>query len=412
MVTNAEQGGGAATLPGCGMDPGPEQPLEHVYIHLPYCSGKCRYCDFVSTIASPEERQTYLLALERELERRLACVPGPISTLYLGGGTPSLFAARDLEHLLTVLERCTEVGEEAEISIEVNPELARPELTALLELPFTRISVGCQTLDDGILKRIGRRHGSMDIVRTLEVLALSDREFSIDLMLGLPGQRWPQVVQALELVRSFCPKHVSVYQLDRPERADFAALLRACPSEDAVADWYGRVVDRLGQEGLARYEISNFSRPGYESRHNLAYWRHEEYLGLGASAVSFRWWQPPPVPTVVPTMVSERCWCRFRNDSEPTKYSDRVLIAGSACAGAEFLTPAQARFEFVFLALRTAEGLICDRFRQRFGSEVEHWYGAALRTQAEGGFLSMEGGSIRLTDRGILHSNRVFTALL
>lgn len=259
-----------------------------LYIHVPFCDGKCPYCDFYSSRGSEAQMDAYVFAIERSLfdwGKRLSAPE--VDTVYFGGGTPSLLGAKRLSTLLAAAKEAFRVAGDAEITVECNPRSSSGDFFARLrEKGFNRLSVGVQSFCEEELVTLGRRHTSADGLSTL--VAAREAGFdnvSLDLMINLPGQTMDSLSRSLEIAVNAAPRHISVYMLKNESGTAFANLP---PMEETqAAEQYMFVCERLAAAGYAQYEISNFALPGFESRHNRKYWQTEAYLGLGPAAHSF-----------------------------------------------------------------------------------------------------------------------------
>ncbi len=338
-----------------------------VYLHIPFCRSKCGYCDFCS--GHPLElKDRYLAALRRERNLRLR--PGPLDSVYWGGGTPSLLSPGELRPLMEGL--CLAPG--AEVTIEANPEDILPEnLAGWSALGINRISVGVQSLRDDELAALGRRRSVREARTAMDALAGSWQNWSVDLIAGAAGQTCASLLATLDEVVGHGPPHLSLYALEVKPGSAVEAL-----DGDAMADLLSEAWGFLEAEGYRHYEISNFCRPGRESRHNLGYWRRDPYCGLGASAHSFE--------------DGVRSW----NLDAPEAYV-RALEAGEgAREGEERLDAAQARWEELLLQLRLDEGV------ERACVRPADW-----RPLLDAGLAAARGERVALTGRGMLVFNEV-----
>lgn len=260
-----------------------------LYLHIPFCDGKCAYCDFYSRKPRAREIDKYLVALKAETEKWGGLCDRPFDTVYIGGGTPSLLGDRIIG-LTEAVRRNFDIVPDAEITAEMNPTSAGKEfLTAAKAAGVNRLSVGLQSALDEELARLGRRHSADDAAETVAVARdIGFDNISLDLMIGLPQSTLKTLEQSLDFVQNLLPEHISAYIL---KIEDGTPLSRRAglemPDDDAVAEQYLFMCERLETAGYKHYEISNFAKDGYESRHNLKYWRTEEYLGIGPSAHSF-----------------------------------------------------------------------------------------------------------------------------
>jgi oxygen-independent coproporphyrinogen-3 oxidase len=338
-----------------------------LYCHVPFCRSKCGYCDFCSG-HPPDLQGRYLAAIRRERDRRLP--PGPLESVYWGGGTPSLLEPSALAPAMRGLA----LAPGAEATLEANPEDVRPErLSGWRDLGINRLSVGVQSLVEGELEALGRRRSAQDARRAMDLLAAQWANWSVDLIAGMEGQSWRTLSATLDEVLDHRPPHLSLYALEVKPGAPVRAQ-----GPDAAADLLTAAWERLAAAGYRHYEISNFCRPGAEARHNLGYWRREPYCGLGASAHSF--------------LGGVRSW----NAADPGEYAEAVEAGRSPAAGEERLEPRQAAWEAFLLGLRLDEGV------EPSGIPEERW-GALL----EAGLVRRREGRMALTERGMLVFNEV-----
>jgi oxygen-independent coproporphyrinogen-3 oxidase len=383
-----------------------------VYVHVPFCHRVCPYCDFavVGGGVSPELEERYLAALERELELRAEDWSGRrLASLYLGGGTPSLLRAASVARIAGAVEaRFPASPEGCELTLEVNPStLERRRLPEFRSAGVSRLSVGVQSFDDGVLRRLGRAHRAGEARATLAAAREAGFDnVSIDLMFAAPGQSLAQVEADLRETAAFSPEHVSAYELVVEAGTPFALaeargqLSRA--GSDEAADMVVAIDDALALIGLLRYELTNYARPGRESVHNRRYWSREAVLGLGVGA-----WSCEPPREGAP-------WGgRSRNPrSLPAYLAGMGLAADEAAEPAsrevEIHDAATARGEAVFLALRTREGLEAARFEAWFGGPPRAFFGSEIsRLRADGLLEETEAGDLRLTPRGRMLSDLV-----
>ena len=347
-----------------------------VYISYPFCAQKCTYCNFASGVFPRELEPRYLDALRTELHNTEW--PWTPETVYLGGGTPSLIEPEALSGLLSAIPG----GLWQEATMEAAPGGITPDKAAAWRRAgINRVSPGVQSFNTRELARTGRKHTAEVVECEVAVLrAAGIGNFNIDLIAGLPGQTLESWNQSLDWVVSLNAPHVSVYMLEIDQDSRLGAEVMAfgkrygateIPPDDQIADFYEIAVDHLARAGIARYEISNFARPGFESRHNMKYWRREAYLGFGADAHSFdgewRWQNPESIED-------------YLRGSNPER------------------TPAEPIAERFFLGLRLSEGIAGD------------WspFQSAIERGIRDGLLETEGNRVRLTSRGVLLSNEVF----
>lgn len=364
-----------------------------LYVHFPWCSFRCPYCDFAVTTARPVPGHRYAAAVISEIRRRAAGFAGrPCATLFLGGGTPSLW---EPSAIARVVEEARALGlpRGAEVTLEANPESAdAARAAAWRDAGVTRVSVGVQSFDPAVLRKLGRRHRPEDAVRAIREVAAVVGNVSVDL---IHGGRRSSVATAradAETVASLPVTHVSSYALTLDaevlaEDVPFARLARqgklAFPGDDEVVAQGRAMAEVLGAAGFRRYEISNFARPGMESRHNLLYWRSEDYLGAGAGAVG--------------CVRSAGGGVRWTNHREVGAWLAAVDAGGLPTASEERLGEAEIANERIMLALRTAEGVELTVLGRGKQGEVD----ALVRA----GLAVVRGGRLRLTEEGMdVHS--------
>jgi oxygen-independent coproporphyrinogen-3 oxidase len=388
------------------------QPSVGVYLHIPFCERICPYCDFAvvaTRTLEPEIEHRYVDALVRELAARSTDFEGrQLATVYFGGGTPSLLQPESVARLLGATRDAFDQHSDArtaiEITLEVNPStIERERLPALLEVGINRLSLGIQSFDDLVLRRLGRAHRADEGRRTLEAARAAGFEnLSLDLILAAPGQGFEAFASDLEHALACEPEHLSVYELTIEANTPFALadqrgqLDRA--REDEVAQMLEHLATRTQEVGLLRYEISNYALPGRESGHNSRYWTRDPVLGLGVGA-----WSIEPVGDAFPHGA------RRANPRGLSPYLERIEAGEPATGSVERLTAEQARGEAMFLGLRRVAGVRAAQFAAEFGSEPRTFYLDAIEKLRLSGLLAETSfGDLRLTERGQLLSDTVF----
>ena len=333
-------------------------PPLSLYVHLPWCLKKCPYCDFNSheTQGGPPEAR-YLDSLRADLESALPLVWGRrIHSVFIGGGTPSLFSPESIDRLLADIRARVVLEPGCEITLEANPgTFERERFRAFRAAGVTRLSIGVQSFDDEALKRIGRVHDGAQARAAVEEAADAFDTFNLDLMYALPGQDLTALDRDLDTALGFRPPHLSIYHLTLEPNTMFAVRPPVLPDDDAASDMLDRIVERTGDIGLQRYEVSAFARPGHRCAHNLNYWAFGDYLGIGAGAhgkLSF------------PHRVLRQV--RWR---EPSRYMEEAL-AGRAVSNEEEIARGALPFEFMLNALRLREGFELQLYRERTGLPV------------------------------------------
>ncbi|MCI6597269.1 MAG: radical SAM family heme chaperone HemW [Ruthenibacterium lactatiformans] len=358
-----------------------------LYIHIPYCRSKCRYCDFYSTPCPDGVPEAYIDALCREMDRFSPCGSTPLrpDTLYFGGGTPSLLTPAQAARLI----RAAGPVPGAEITLEANPETVTPErLAAFRRAGVNRLSLGIQTARDDSLARLGRRHTAAQSRRALGMAVQAGfTDISGDLMLALPAYTMAELDETIALLAESGCTHISGYLLKIEPNTVFGKRPpEALPDDDAAADFYLAAVEKLAALGYAQYEISNFARPGFESRHNRIYWDCGDYLGLGPAAHS--------------CMGGKRF---------ATPAGTAAFLAAPAVYEPQGECTAE---DYIMLQLRLSRGLSLSALRARYGVSFSSEKLRFLQTLAEHGLAVFDGSVLRLTPRGMLVQNSILCELV
>ena len=370
-----------------------------LYVHIPFCMQKCRYCDFLSFKASDENRQQYIDALCKEIDAWKEKETEPISSLFIGGGTPSLLTTEQIGQLMSALHRSFCIEADAEQSIEANPgTITEEKAKCWRQKGINRVSMGVQALDDQLLKQLGRIHNHNQVLESWAILKESGfQNLSIDLMMGLPGQSLEQWENTLHEALTLQPQHLSCYSLIIEEGTPFfeeQASLNL-PEEDTERMMYLSTQQILSGAGMHQYEISNFSLPGFESRHNTGYWRRTPYIGLGLGAAS---------------LLKEEI--RYHNTNDMQTYLKCCADLASIREEETKLTVQEQMEEFMFLGLRCTQGVQPDQFERYFSRSMESVYGVSLEKHLRNGLLESKNGWICLTRRGMDLANQVFADFL
>ncbi len=376
-----------------------------VYVHIPYCARKCAYCDFNSYDRFGEPQvERYIRALRREMAlaaRRPEVTGRPVTSVFFGGGTPTVLNGEQLADLLTTLTSLFPLAPGAEVTSEANPgTVDEAKLAAMRQAGFNRLSLGAQARQDHLLERLGRIHRAPEVEESVRAARRSGFDnLNLDLMYGLPGQTLADWRDTLDWAVSLGPEHISAYSLIIEPGTPFGALhergLLTLPGEDLEAAMDEMVLETLPKSGLEAYEVSNFARTGHRCRHNLVYWHNEEYLGLGPGAFGF--------------LGGERSW----NLRRPQDYEAALLEQDRLpVEDRERPDPATSMGETVMLGLRLTEGLELERFRRRFGRSLQEVYSEPLQRLVGLGLLERGPGHVRLTRRGRQVGNRVFAEFL
>ena len=371
-----------------------------LYLHIPFCLQKCNYCDFCSAPASAQARAKYADALCAHL-RALApkAKEYAVDTVYLGGGTPTLLTADEFSQILDTVRAHFHVLPDAEITSECNPVTgAEPLFYGMREAGINRLSIGLQSVHEQELKLLGRLHSFADFESTFAAARRAGFDnISADLMFGIPAQTVKSFRQTLEALCDLSPEHISAYGLRIEDGTAFGRMRDTLPlpSEDDEAEMAELVANLLPAHGYNRYEISNYAKPGYESRHNLRYWLGEEYLGVGPAAHSFfggvRFETPADTKAYLNTVETSNFNALFQSHHK---------VEGT-----------EARDEYVMLRMRLADGVDKADFAHRFGSEFEDCYGS-LAPLVQGGFLKNSDTCVAFTARGMQLSNTILSEWL
>ena len=385
-----------------------QQLLETVslYVHIPFCHTRCHYCDFNTYAGMLPLREPYVRALLTEIGMAgaLTKLPGGkprrSRTIFFGGGTPSLLSVSQVSRILDACYDNFAVDEDAEITLEANPgTLSREQLVGLRAAGVNRLSMGAQSFDAELLKTLGRIHSPKDITQAVrDAQAAGFTSINVDFMFGLPGQTMRHWRETIDRALDLHIEHLSLYSLIIEEGTPFYTWThegRITPGdEDLCADMYEYADERLHAAGYVNYEISNWSLPGFQSRHNLTYWHNLPYIGMGVGAYS---------------SFGGR---RFSNVREPAEYIRMLKAQQWPEVESETVDKAQAMSETAFLALRTAQGLHLPTFEQRFALPFAQFAGDRLHMVEEAGLLERETEWLRLSKRGRLLGNEVFLRLL
>ena len=366
-----------------------------LYLHIPFCSAICNYCNFNRGLYNEPLKTRYVAALTREI---LQSPYGgrPVDTVFFGGGTPSLLEPAEIAGLVDACARRFDLSTAPEVTLEANPEtVSVKRLAAYRDAGVNRLSFGVQSLRDDELKRLSRLHGADRARRAFdEARDAGFDNISLDLMMWLPGQRVEDWLESVDGVLALDPDHLSLYLLEvypnAPLKEEMARSRWSQAPDDDAATMYLSAMDRLDAHGYEQYEISNVAKPGRASRHNLKYWSDGEWLGFGCGAHS--------------TVDG----ARWKNVSATEDFIVAIDRHGAAAAGDRRLLSAQERLgDALFTGLRLAEGVDERAIRARYGVDVWGRYGAELTRSVDAGLLLREGGRLRLTRAGMLLANEV-----
>ena len=361
------------------------------YVHIPFCTQICYYCDFSKVFIKNQPVDSYL---EHLLEEFRFYDIQKLRTLYIGGGTPTALSAPQLEVLLKGLTKNLDLSVLEELTIEANPgDLDADKIAVLKNSAVNRVSLGVQTFDDKMLKKIGRSHLEKDIYENIDRLKLAGFDnISIDLIYALPDQTMDQVKENVAKAIGLDIPHMSLYSLILENHTVFMNRMRRgklpLPKEELEAEMFEYIIAELEKAGFEHYEISNFSKIGFESRHNLMYWDNAEYYGIGAGASGY-------VNGV-----------RYKNHG-PIRHYLSAVEEGNARITEEYLSQKEQMEEEMFLGLRKKSGVSMARFEEKFGLSFDELYGEIVRDLVQKGLMQIEGDRVRMTKRGLFLGDTV-----
>ena len=361
------------------------------YVHIPFCTQICYYCDFSKVFIKNQPVDSYLEHLLQEFH---SYDIQKLRTLYIGGGTPTALSAPQLEVLLDGLTKNLDLSVLEELTIEANPgDLDEYKIAVLKNSAVNRVSLGVQTFDDKMLKKIGRSHLEKDIYENIDRLKLAGFDnISIDLIYALPGQTMEQVKDNVAKAIALDIPHMSLYSLILENHTVFMNRMRRgklpLPKEELEAEMFEYIISELEKAGFEHYEISNFSQPGFESRHNLMYWDNAEYYGIGAGASGY-------VDGV-----------RYKNHG-PIRHYLKAVEEGNARFNEEHLSQREQMEEEMFLGLRKKSGVSIARFEEKFERSFQELYGDIVKDLIQQGLMQIDGDRVRMTKRGLFLGDTV-----
>ena len=365
-----------------------------IYIHVPFCRHKCTYCDFVSYPDKINYAEEYMACLFKELKMRGEELKSYVfDTVYFGGGTPSYIPPKLIAGAMKQIRACFTLSEDVEITLELNPgTISESKVKTYKEAGINRFSIGLQTAIDEQLEDLGRIHNVRDYVYATKLL--EGENFSTDVMLGLKNQTKDDVRKTIELAHACGSKHISMYALTvedgTPIYTDY--LNGELPDSDEVADLYAYGYSLLKEKGYTRYEVSNFALEGYESRHNLNYWKRGEYIGFGVAASSF--------------MLGQR----FTNTFDLDEYMKCIISGFYPAITCDKVTEGEAKFEYVMLGLRTRYGFSTKAYKKQFGTNVGDDFPNAFKKSLQ--YLELDGDVVRIKDEYLYVQNSVLMPFL
>ena len=375
----------------CGIIITMQKKPTSAYVHIPFCTQICYYCDFSKVFIKNQPVDSYL---EHLLEEFRSYDIQKLRTLYIGGGTPTALSAPQLEVLLKGLTKNLDLSVLEELTIEANPgDLDADKIAVLKNSAVNRVSLGVQTFDDKMLKKIGRSHLEKDIYENIDRLKLAGFDnISIDLIYALPGQTMDQVKENVAKAIGLDIPHMSLYSLILENHTVFMNRMRRgklpLPKEELEAEMFEYIIAELERAGFEHYEISNFSKTGFESRHNLMYWDNAEYYGIGAGASGY-------VNGI-----------RYKNHG-PIRHYLSAVEEGNARITEEHLSQKEQMEEEMFLGLRKKSGVSMVRFEEKFGRSFDGLYGEIVRDLVQQGLMQIEGDRVRMTKRGLFLGDTV-----
>jgi oxygen-independent coproporphyrinogen-3 oxidase len=394
-----------------------------VYLHIPFCQTKCHYCDFVSGPFPEKWISPYVEALKKEIQQtdqvlrrvqidRALVTPAIVDSIYFGGGTPSTIEACQISEINRVVRTVFNVSAEVEVTLEVNPGSVDSEkVRQYKEAGINRVSIGIQAFQDHLLEKMGRSHSVEEGIAAIDLFRRAGFcNISIDIIAGLPGQSPNDWQDTLRMIHLLAPEHISMYLLELHPCTVFGQLYsqsgsatgpvaRSCtvpelPGEELVVQCYTEAIQQFIALGYLHYEISNFAKPGRESRHNLKYWTDQPFLGFGCSAFSY---------------LEGRRW---GNERSLRRYIERINRDYHAVDCLYQLSEQEVQEEAIFLGLRVMGGLDIRDFKARFGFDFYERFSAPIAQLREGGLVECNSERVRLTPSGCLLSNEVFTEFL
>lgn len=373
-----------------------------IYVHIPFCAAKCGYCDFHSLVAGEDFVGNYLAALNQEIQYYGSTLKGrfKLDTLYIGGGTPTLLTAKQLERLIYRIRQEFSFYQTAEMTIEANPKtLTSEKVAALKRAGINRVSLGAQAFQDDLLHTLGRIHSAQDITDSVRLLQQGGiANINLDLIYALPNQTVAHWQSSLNQAVELGIKHLSCYSLIIEPDTPFAELNKRqaleLPAEDDELEMFEYTIDFLADRGFSHYEISNFAYPTYESRHNSLYWQSASYLGVGSGAHGYL----------------DRT--RYANTRDLKQYIASWQSGEPALDYNEELSDSQQMDEFMMVGLRMLHGVNDEHFISRFDKSLFDVYRQQIRTLHNRGLVEVDGNRIKLTRAGVFLGNQVFSAFI
>ncbi len=375
-----------------------------LYIHIPFCNSKCKYCAFVSTVATEDDKKRYFVDLLNEIKFQAKTYASyySVSSIYIGGGTPSCLDYYYIRDLLSCIYKNFAVKNTAEITIEINPNSAdKTKIREYILSGINRFSIGLQSISPRILKDMGRTHTVEDFQKVVnEIREYGVKNISADLIIGYPGQKLSDIKEVINFLLKLDIPHISTYMLQVEQGTKLKSLVDngavSLPNEDTVINMYNYIYDVLSKNGFSRYELSNFAKPTYESYHNSAYWKRKDYLGLGLAAHSY----------IEGT--------RFANTENIIKYVDSIENQQKVPVEiSKNLTPEEMKEEFIMLSLRTKDGVDLEEYKKEFNENLAFKKKDTIAGLIKMGFLILTNNNhLVCTSKGFLVLNRLILELI
>lgn len=369
-----------------------------MYIHIPFCKKKCLYCDFISFTNKEDNYHSYVQAVIEEIKKRTSKIQQEITTIYMGGGTPSLIDAKDMVEIVETIKATGKVSKEAEITIEVNPgTVTKDKLEQYVACGINRISIGLQATQDRLLQQIGRIHTYEQFLQTYHLARqVGFSNINVDVMLALPNQTLEMLQESVEKVLELQPEHISIYSLILEEETPLMIAYQqkeiTLPEEEIERLMYWNIKQMLEQAGYIHYEISNFSKKGKVSRHNMNCWNQEEYIGIGVAAHSYqnniRFSNPSNIATYLKNIQEKQIEKNWQIQEEQTMLDKQK--------------------EFMLLGLRKIEGVSITEFKKRFVQNPIYLFRKELDTLVSKGLIEVDLEQIHLTNKGLDFANMVW----
>lgn len=366
-----------------------------IYVHIPFCKRKCYYCDFISYSNKDSKIEEYIEAVKKEIE--LQKIKSEITTVYIGGGTPSYIDSKYIKEIIAEIQK-KNVSENAEITIEVNPgTVSLEKLKDYKETGINRLSIGLQSIQDELLKQIGRIHDFEQFLETYKMAReVGFNNINVDLMLGLPNQRIKDLKESLENILQLDPEHISVYSLIVEDGTPMANKIESgdldLPEEELERNMYWYIKSTLELNGYKHYEISNFAKKGYESKHNINCWNQKEYVGIGVAAHSYR--------DITRYSNTESLGEYIRNVKKENLERNRIIH--------EIQKEDDTKKEYMILGLRQIDGIQIGKFKAKFGDNPIYLFRNELKKLSDENLISVDEDNIKLTNKGIDLANLVW----